>query len=126
MKTKKTTTEEVLQEKSPEPGDSRPEEDGQNLIKDPVLFATRILGATLWEREVEILRSIQGSPAYRHQGLPRRGQDLYPGACGALVAGPLRGRNRPDHRADPAPGRNPAVVRDPSSGGALEVCLSGD
>src|ERR1700686_4646499 len=35
------------------------EEDGQNLIKDPVLFATRILGANLWEREVEILRSIK-------------------------------------------------------------------
>src|ERR1700674_2382344 len=34
-------------------------EDGQNLIKDPVLFATRILGANLWEREVEILRSIK-------------------------------------------------------------------
>ncbi|MGD0290595.1 MAG: hypothetical protein ABSC63_13180 [Candidatus Binataceae bacterium] len=31
----------------------------QNVIKDPVLFANHILGANLWEREVEILRSIQ-------------------------------------------------------------------
>jgi phage terminase large subunit len=31
----------------------------QDMIKDPVLFATQILGANLWDREVEILRSIQ-------------------------------------------------------------------
>ena len=35
------------------------EKSAQNMIKDPVLFATQILGANLWEREVEILRSIQ-------------------------------------------------------------------
>jgi len=29
------------------------------VIKDPVLFATQILGANLWQREVEILQSIQ-------------------------------------------------------------------
>ena len=28
----------------------------QNMIKDPVLFATQILGANLWDREAEILR----------------------------------------------------------------------
>jgi phage terminase large subunit len=31
----------------------------QKLIRDPVLFATQVLGVELWEREVEILRSIQ-------------------------------------------------------------------
>src|SRR5216683_1641679 len=35
------------------------EKSAQNMIKDPVLFATQILGANLWDREVEILRSIQ-------------------------------------------------------------------
>jgi hypothetical protein len=35
------------------------EESARNVIKDPVLFATQILGANLWQREVEILRSIQ-------------------------------------------------------------------
>src|SRR6266851_3364415 len=35
------------------------QEAGWNVINDPVLFATRILRANLWEREVEILRSIQ-------------------------------------------------------------------
>jgi hypothetical protein len=29
------------------------------VVKDPVAFARHILGAELWEREVEILRSIQ-------------------------------------------------------------------
>jgi hypothetical protein len=31
----------------------------QIVIKDPVLFTTHIMGANLWEREVEILRSIR-------------------------------------------------------------------
>src|ERR1700730_14792706 len=35
------------------------EESARNVIKDPVRFATHILGANLWQREVEILRSIQ-------------------------------------------------------------------
>src|ERR1700723_2779683 len=35
------------------------QEAGWNVINDPVLFAMRILRANLWEREVEILRSIQ-------------------------------------------------------------------
>jgi hypothetical protein len=30
-----------------------------SVVRDPVLFAQHILGVTLWEREVEILRSIQ-------------------------------------------------------------------
>jgi phage terminase large subunit len=31
----------------------------RKVVSDPVLFANRILGATLWEREAEILHSIQ-------------------------------------------------------------------
>src|SRR6266481_3471174 len=31
----------------------------RNVVSDPVLFANHILGVSLWEREVEILRSIQ-------------------------------------------------------------------
>ena len=31
----------------------------QKLMRDPVLFATQVLGVELWEREAEILRSIQ-------------------------------------------------------------------
>jgi hypothetical protein len=31
----------------------------KKLVRDPVLFANHILGVTLWEREAEILRSIQ-------------------------------------------------------------------
>ena len=31
----------------------------QKLMRDPVLFATQVLGVELWERQVEILRSIQ-------------------------------------------------------------------
>jgi hypothetical protein len=31
----------------------------QKVFQDPLLFATNILGANLWEREVEILHSIQ-------------------------------------------------------------------
>lgn len=31
----------------------------QRVVSDPVLFATHVLGAQLWERQVEILRSIQ-------------------------------------------------------------------
>ncbi len=31
----------------------------QNVFKDPVMFASQILGASLWEGEVEILRSIR-------------------------------------------------------------------
>src|ERR1700693_1300599 len=31
----------------------------QKVIGDPVLFATHILGVTLWDRQVEILRSIE-------------------------------------------------------------------
>jgi len=31
----------------------------RQTLRDPVLFAIRILGVTLWEREVEILRSIE-------------------------------------------------------------------
>jgi hypothetical protein len=34
----------------------------RRLIIDPMLFARRILGVTLWERQVEILRSIQTYP----------------------------------------------------------------
>jgi hypothetical protein len=33
----------------------------RNLIADPVLFATNILGSELWEREIEILMSIQNN-----------------------------------------------------------------
>jgi phage terminase large subunit len=38
----------------------------ESLLKDPVLFATRTLGANLWAREVEILRSIQ---LHRHTAI---------------------------------------------------------
>jgi hypothetical protein len=31
----------------------------RSVFQDPVLFASHVLGADLWEREVEILRSIQ-------------------------------------------------------------------
>jgi len=31
----------------------------RRLVSDPVLFATAVLGAQLWERQIEILRSIQ-------------------------------------------------------------------
>ena len=31
----------------------------QTVVRDPILFAKRILGVSLWEREVEILRSIK-------------------------------------------------------------------
>jgi hypothetical protein len=31
----------------------------QQIISDPVLFATHVLGLTLWRRQIEILRSIQ-------------------------------------------------------------------
>ena len=31
----------------------------RRIVSDPVLFATHVLGAQLWERQVEILRSIQ-------------------------------------------------------------------
>src|SRR6266851_5523810 len=31
----------------------------RNVVSDPVLFANHILGVSLWEREVEILRSIK-------------------------------------------------------------------
>ena len=31
----------------------------KKVMKDPVLFATHILGVDLWQREAEILRSIQ-------------------------------------------------------------------
>jgi phage terminase large subunit len=31
----------------------------KNMLRDPVLFATHVLGVDLWEREVELLRSIQ-------------------------------------------------------------------
>src|SRR5271156_7171469 len=31
----------------------------QKVASDPVLFASRVLGAELWKRQVEILRSIQ-------------------------------------------------------------------
>jgi phage terminase large subunit len=31
----------------------------RNIVLDPVLFATQVLGAELWERQIEILRSIQ-------------------------------------------------------------------
>lgn len=31
----------------------------RRMVSDPVLFATHVLGAQLWERQVEILRSIQ-------------------------------------------------------------------
>src|SRR5882724_3400531 len=34
----------------------------RRIVADPILFATHILGAQLWEREVEILRSIQTRP----------------------------------------------------------------
>src|SRR5229473_2545185 len=35
------------------------QQSAQKMIKDPVRFTTQILGANLWEREMEILRSIQ-------------------------------------------------------------------
>src|ERR1700730_13356597 len=31
----------------------------QKIVSDPVLFATHVLGVTLWTRQIEILRSIQ-------------------------------------------------------------------
>jgi hypothetical protein len=31
----------------------------QKIVSDPVLFATHVLGVTLWARQIEILRSIQ-------------------------------------------------------------------
>jgi hypothetical protein len=31
----------------------------RKVISDPVLFASSVLGADLWERQIEILRSIQ-------------------------------------------------------------------
>ena len=31
----------------------------RKVVSDPVLFANHILGVSLWEREAEILRSIQ-------------------------------------------------------------------
>src|SRR3984893_7567456 len=31
----------------------------RRVVSDPVLFATAVLGAQLWERQIEILRSIQ-------------------------------------------------------------------
>src|SRR5580658_9898054 len=33
----------------------------RNIVSDPVLFATHILGVSLWEREAEILQSIRTS-----------------------------------------------------------------
>jgi phage terminase large subunit len=33
----------------------------KKLIADPVLFATNVLGSKLWEREIEILKSIQNN-----------------------------------------------------------------
>src|SRR5271154_2307971 len=43
-----------------------PKKSAQNAIKDPVLFANHILAADLWEREAEILRSIQ---LHRHTAI---------------------------------------------------------
>src|SRR5271157_2815657 len=31
----------------------------RKVVRDPILFANQFLGVTLWEREVEMLRSIQ-------------------------------------------------------------------
>jgi hypothetical protein len=33
----------------------------RNIVSDPALFATHILGVSLWDREAEILQSIKSS-----------------------------------------------------------------
>jgi hypothetical protein len=53
MKTRKTKTSNEL----------TPEQKAfvRKALRDPVVFATHVLGVDLWEREVELLRSIQNN-----------------------------------------------------------------
>jgi hypothetical protein len=97
----------------------------RRVVSDPVLFATHILGAELWEREADILRSIQTNRRTAIRACHGAGKTYFTGTCGPMVVGSLPARHRLDDLSDSPPGQNSGVGGDSSHLGELKNPISG-
>jgi hypothetical protein len=61
----------------------------RNVVSNPVLFATHILGIGLWDREVEILQSISTNRRTAVKACHGVGKTFTPSRSRLVVAGPL-------------------------------------
>lgn len=60
----------------------------RNIVSDPALFATHILGVSLWDRETEIAVD-QSQPQNRCESLSRSREDFHSGGGSLMVAGAI-------------------------------------
>ena len=77
----------------------------RNVMSDPVLFASHVLGVDLWEREAEILRSIKTHRRTAVKACHGVGKTFTHSSCGLVVARALPRRHCPHDLAHAAPGR---------------------
>lgn len=68
----------------------------KKIVRDPVLFATYVLGVDLWEREAEILRSIKShrrTAVKACHGVGKTFTKLWPTPIESSARLPLPGRD---------------------------------
>jgi hypothetical protein len=88
----------------------------RRALKDPVLFAEQILGVSLWEREVEILRSIKKQRRTAVKACHGVGKTFTIAIATLWWLARHPERYRADDLSDATPGEDPVVVGNPSLG----------
>ena len=87
----------------------------KNVVRDPILFASHVLGVNLWQREAEILHSIKHNRRTALKRVTESAKRSHSRMPRPVVACPLPRGHRSDDFVHPTASKHPTVVRDPSA-----------